>query len=407
MKGGALLRALPVIALTAQQSAAMLAIPPFLQTLGFPLALIGGLVSLGPFLSLSARIPSGLLYRTSRARLLIITTLLVINGCNILYTLVDHALIFALVHSVNGFFLGAATTFYMAFFVEALPEDESRQHAMGYYMGCLATGHSTGGLAAGFIADRLGYAPAFYFAALLPLLCAAALLLYPKEESSSSRKESRKEPFAFSTVKNSLKAIAEPRMANVVMVALFLNILHQIGAVFLPLYGLAVGLNLTQMGIIKSLYALCNAITRPLSGLVVHHLGTHRLSLFGLPVQSIFLMLIPLCVDFTPLLIVYILAGFMRAVVIVSNAIMLVQDVDQTRFPQGLTSGIYNAAGDLGNILGPSLGGVIAALSGIAGLFVMGPLAMALLFLGALQTVKFIPPSSTSGNGKSGVPPAG
>jgi MFS family permease len=81
----------------------------------------------------------------------------------------------------------------------------------------------------------------------------------------------------------------------------------------------------------------------------------------------------------------------MRAVAIVSNAIGLVEDVDETRVQRGVASGIYNAAGDLGNILGPSAGGMIAAFTGLAGLFVFTPLISTLLFFIVLRRMKTRP----------------
>ncbi|MCH7912393.1 MAG: hypothetical protein IH856_05065 [Deltaproteobacteria bacterium] len=87
MIGSTLKLSLPVIALTAQQSAVFLAISSFLQDLGFPVVAIVSLISLGPFLALAARIPTGLAYRAARARLLIVMALLVIGLCNFLYTL--------------------------------------------------------------------------------------------------------------------------------------------------------------------------------------------------------------------------------------------------------------------------------------------------------------------------------
>ncbi len=393
MKASTLKLSLPVIALTAQQSAVSLAIPPFLQDLGFPVVAIGSLISLGPFLALAARIPTGLAYRAARARLLIVMALLVIGLCNFLYTFTTNSIIFALIHSVNGFALGAATTLYLAFFVEALPQNENRHHAMGIYMGCLAISHSSGSFLAGVIADRLGYPATFQTAAFLALLCAAVLVIFRRRPDSLDHQENRPDPSAFTSLRNSLRAVAEPEMASVVVVALFLNLLHQIGNVFLPLYGLAVGLTLTQIGIIKGLYALCNAITRPLSGFVVTRMNSRRLCNIGLVIQAVFLMLVPLYSDFGPLLTVFLLSALMRAVVVVSNAISMVQDVDQTRLPRGLTSGVYNAAGDLGNILGPSAGGLIGAMTGIAGIFVVGPLSAVLLFLVVLQGIRLLPRS--------------
>ena len=187
------------------------------------------------------------------------------------------------------------------------------------------------------------------------------------------------------TSKESLKALLEPELATVVIVALFLNLLHQMGGVFISLYGLAVGMSLTQIGIIRAAYAGCNAVTRPISGHVVNKVGHRGLSYFGLPLQSLILMLVPLFTGFGPVLFVYVASGLLRAIVIVANAVGLVQDVPESRVRRGLASGVYNAAGDLGNILGPSIGGLIAHAAGIASVFVIGSLgSTALFFLGVL-----------------------
>ncbi len=124
----------------------------------------------------------------------------------------------------------------------------------------------------------------------------------------------------------------EPELATVVMVALFLNLLHQMGGVFISLYGLAVGMSLTQIGIIRAAYAGCNAVTRPISGHVVNKVGHKGLSYFGLPLQSLILMLVPLFTGFGTILFVYVASGFMRAIVIVANAVGLVQDVPESGF---------------------------------------------------------------------------
>mgnify|MGYP003694116785 CR=1 FL=1 len=63
-------------------------------------------------------------------------------------------------------------------------------------------------------------------------------------------------------------------------------------------------------------------------------------------------MLIPLFTGFGPILAIYVLSGLMRAIVIVANAVGLVQDVDENKVQRGLASGIYNAAGDFGQYSG-------------------------------------------------------
>ncbi len=387
MKANTLKLCLPVIAISIQNTAAWLIIPPFLQELQFPVATIGFLVSLLPVFSLASRIPTGIAYKKSRARALITVAVLVMCVCNFLYSLARNSLTFALVHGINGFAYGAVTTLYMAFYVDSLPADENRTHAMGYYVGSLAVGYSTGNFLAGYIADHFGYAVTFYVAALLSLACLPLLWLLSGSPTQETARE-KKSPLARLRFGDSLKAVLDPNMAEVVVVALFLNFLNQVGGVFLPLYGLSVGLTLTQVGVIRAFYALCNAITRPLSGLVVTRFGHHRLSYGGLSLQSALMMLVPLFTGFGTVLALYIIAGFMRAVALVSNTVGLVQDVDETKVQRGVASGIYNAAGDLGNILGPIAGGLIASFTGVGGIFVIAPLGSTVLFFVAMWGLK-------------------
>ncbi|MBI4526246.1 MAG: hypothetical protein HY695_20810 [Deltaproteobacteria bacterium] len=71
MKASTLKLCLPVMAMTAQQTAGALVLPPFLDDLKYPVSAIGSLISVGPVLTLAARLPAGFVYRGSRARMLI------------------------------------------------------------------------------------------------------------------------------------------------------------------------------------------------------------------------------------------------------------------------------------------------------------------------------------------------
>jgi len=386
MKAKTLKLCLPVIAITVQNNTSWLILPPFLQHLRFPVATIGTLIALSPLFSLVSRIPLGIVYNKNRARALITVAILIMGVCSFLYSIAENSLAFALVHGLNGFAYGAATTVYMAFYVDSLPPDENRSHAMGYYVGSLAVGYSTGNFLAGYLADRFGYDVAFYAASSLSLvgLTLIALIGASKTEPIAIGKGSRPGSFR---CRESLKALVESKMAEVVILAIFLNFLNQVGGVFFPLYGLAIGLTLTQLGFIRAIFTLCNAVTRPLSGFIVTHFGHRRLGYSGFSLQSALMMLVPLCTGFGSLLVVSTLTGLMRAVAIVSNAVGLVEDVDETRIQRGVASGIYNAAGDLGNILGPVAGGLIATLTGIAGLFVAAPLSLTLLFFVTIWSI--------------------
>jgi DHA1 family multidrug resistance protein-like MFS transporter len=370
----------PIVAVTIQSNSASTVIPPYLDHMRIPVALIGTLISLGPVFALASRLPMGMAYNQTRARALLSVAILAMGLTNYLYAFATDALLFAAVHSLNGFAYGAVTTLYLAFYVDSLAPDENRNHAMGYYVGTLALGYSTGNFFGGLIADHWGYAWTFQLAALLSLVSVALMWFLHAPSSSAASKVKGKAGAKFAS-KESLRALLEPELATVVLVALFLNLLHLMGGVFISLYGLAVGMNLTQIGIIRAAYAGCNAVTRPISGHVVNRIGHRGLSYFGLPLQSLILTLVPLFTGFGTILLVYVASGLLRAIVVVANAVGLVQDVPESRVRRGLASGVYNAAGDLGNILGPSIGGLIAHATGIASVFVVGSLGSTALFL--------------------------
>lgn len=368
----------PIVAVAIQANSASTVIPPYLDHMRIPVGLIGTLISLAPLLALASRLPVGMAYNHQRARFLVSIAILVMGATNYLYSFATDSLSFALVHSMNGFVYGAVTTLYLAFYVDSLAPDENRNHAMGYYVGSLAMGYSTGNFFGGLIADHWGYALTFQLGAFLSPVSAGFLWFLHRADSGT--KSEIKKASGKLTWSESLKALVEPELATVVIVAMFLNLLHQMGGVFISLYGLAVGMTLTQIGIIRAAYAGCNAVTRPISGHVVNKLGHKGLSYFGLPLQSLILMLIPLFSGFGTILLVYVCSGFLRAIVIVANAVGLVQDVPESRVRRGLASGVYNAAGDLGNILGPSIGGLIAQATGVASVFVIGSLGSTALF---------------------------
>jgi predicted MFS family arabinose efflux permease len=387
MKASTVKLLVPLVAITIQSNSASTIIPPYLDYLHIPLGVIGSLISLGPVLALASRLPVGVAYNHHRARLLITLAVLAMGVTNFAYSLTTGTMTFALVHSLNGFAYGAVTTLYMAFYVDSLAADENRNHAMGYYVGSLALGYSTGNFFGGLIADHFGYAITFQGAAFLSLVPCALLWLLRAPAGKEPGKAKEKAKVKLMS-KEFWRALLEPGLATVVVTALFLNLLHQMSGVFISLYGLAVGMTLTQIGIIRAAYAGVNAITRPISGHVVDRVGHRGLSYAGIPLQSALLMLIPLFSGFGPILIIYIMSGLMRAIVIVANAVGLVQDVDETKVQRGMASAVYNSAGDLGNIIGPSIGGIIAHATSIGAVFVYGSLGSTILFLVVILAVR-------------------
>lgn len=379
-KANAFLRYFAIVLITGQTGFAGNILPPFLDHLNYPVSLLGMLLSVSSISSFFARLPAGVVYRPESAKRWIAVGLTVVACANLLYPFAVHPVAFALVQTMQGFAYGALTTMYLALFIDGLDVLSSRHHAMGYYTGCLAVGHSLGSVCSGYVADHLGYKLTFFMGAVVALAAAGIILALssPRPRSvpadpAAARAEAARKRFR-------LSLLADPKITLLVLVAMFLNLLLQLGNAFFPLYGLAVGLNLTQIGFIKSSFSLCNAVTRPLTGGVIRKVGHQRLSSFGIALQAVFLTLISLFTDMTWLLLLFLLAGFFRAIVMVANTISVIEDVDEERVGRGVASGLLHGAGDLGSILGPSVGGGIAHVVGVRSVFFVAPPLMTLVF---------------------------
>jgi predicted MFS family arabinose efflux permease len=120
---------IPMVAVSIQANSATTVIPPYLDHMHIPVALIGTLISLGPVLALLSRLPVGMAYNHQRARL-VISAMIAMGITNYLYGFASGPMTFAVVQGINGFAYGAITTLYMAFYVDSLAPDENRNHAM-------------------------------------------------------------------------------------------------------------------------------------------------------------------------------------------------------------------------------------------------------------------------------------
>src|SRR6185503_18834762 len=212
MKLSTLKLLIPMVGVSIQANSATTLIPPYLDHMQIPVAAIGSLISLAPIFALASRLPVGMFYHHSHARSLLSVAILAMGCTNYLYALATNSVIFGIVHALNGLFYGAVTTLYMAFFVDSLDADENRNHAIGYYVGSLAMGYSTGNFLGGLTADYWGYASTFQLGALLSFISVALLWLLHGPgyvgESKAKAKESAK-----LTARESLKVLLEPELA--------------------------------------------------------------------------------------------------------------------------------------------------------------------------------------------------
>jgi MFS family permease len=164
--------------------------PPYLDTLGFSVDLIGFLMAVGSVASLASRLPGGVLYRGSRARALLVGALVLAIVTTLATPFVHDAVVFGALRVAIGFSYGIVTTTNLARFIEALPPGTNRPRAMGYYSSALAVGLVMGNAVGGFVAEWFGYLVAFESAVAFYVLAIVAGATLP----APARREAYADP---------------------------------------------------------------------------------------------------------------------------------------------------------------------------------------------------------------------
>ena len=328
-------------------------VSPLLESWGYSVAAIGFLVAVSSLVALGSRLPGGVLYASNRARWLLLGALLLGILASALHPLATTAWAFAIVRGLAGASFGVATTVNLALFTERLPAGAARQRGLGYYTAGIAVGYSLGAYVAGVAADAVGLSWAFAFAVGFGLL---ALPGVPPGGVGASRVGGKDEPFRW-------EALRQPRLVAVMAVCFSLFVMFSYWNAYLPLYALAVGLTLGDVGIIRGAFGLCQVVARPAGGASVGRVGAGRLIVFGLLVQTAMLVVVPLATTLVPLLVLFVVNGTTRALAIVANAVELVEAAEDARVSRGMMAGAYNTAMDLGTLAGPAVGGLWPARS--------------------------------------------
>jgi MFS family permease len=393
---GPLARGFVVVAATmSADSLVHFLFPPYLDSLGFPVDLIGFLMALASLASLVSRLPAGMVYRGSRARALIVGALVIAILTTLAIPFVHDPLLFGVLRVIIGLAYGVVTTTNLARFIEAVPPGTNRPRAMGYYAAALAVGLVIGNGVGGFVAEWFGYLVAFQSAVAFYLVALAVALALPAPPRRTVLAHAAHRPAAPRTLGARLAALRDPGLVTVASAAMLIAFMQMISGAFLPLYGLSVGLAIAEIATVRAAGSLTNVFGRAGAGPLTQRLGRHRAQHVGIALQAAGVVGYSFCTTFWPLLAAMLWVSVWRSIVLVANTIALTEDVPEERISRGLSSGIYNAATDVGQIIAPALGGVVAAAFGLETMLrLLPPAVLAVYLLVAFGATRLAPASA-------------
>src|SRR5262245_50467800 len=303
-----------VLGLNAAEGVTQLLIPPYLEQRDYPIALIGFLFALPYGVALVCRVPAGLVYRGSRARLLVGGAAVLAARVALLSSRAPGPLAFGALRAAQGVALAVVTTVTLAHFMATVASGAARGRAMGYYVSALSAGYMTGGAIGGPIAERWGYQTGFAVAAALALGTAVLGYWLPRADDAAASLAVPRGGLA-----GLRRALGDPGLLYASAVAFLLSCMYHVPGTFFPLYGLSAGLGLGEIGFIRAAFAFVNTTVRGVSARLLDRVGVRPAVAVGLTCHAMALAFVPAFGGFLPLLVLLLFVAFWRAVVIVGS----------------------------------------------------------------------------------------
>jgi len=420
-------------------------VPLNLNRNGLGPELIGLIIFVFSLTSLLSRGAAAAIYRPGRARLMIVGAGIASTIAYLFTPFVDDPVLFAALMAFDGFGWGVATTSLLATMMVVTPRSITPAVAMGWYVGFQGVAFALATTVGGLLAELAGIQIAMVVLATMPVMAAVliAVRLPRREEPGSAdvgalldgleaadldepiiRRHRTGMRHGVHVARKSLRGL--PLAVWVAaLVAAYLNIMNGLLQSFFPLLGLALGLSIAQIGTLSSIRSAISAIARfgagwlfsrvratrlhlPLLGLAlglsIAQIGTlssirsaisaiarfgagwlfsrvraTRLHLPLLAVSAATLALIPSAGSYLLNVPLFAMNGVSRGLLRVTSGAAA---MESTRRDQaGLTAAVMTAGLDVGKMIGPLIGGIVAAAIGLDWMFRTVPLAFLLVMV--------------------------
>lgn len=335
------------------------------DSLGATPFMVGMIVALSTVTGIFLKLPMGLLSDVLNRQRLMIGGVLAFAIPPFFYPFITDLPMLGALRLIHGLATAMFTPLALAMVGEWFAQQ--RGEAFGWYTSATQGGGLLGPMIGGFIVYQYGFSPAFLLAGVFGLLAVLFFWLIPPSPLVSQAQD-HSWAMLWSEMREGLRRVCQsPPILMTSLVEAAKMVGNGTLMAFLPLYGLFIGLNAAEIGVLFGIQALTSFISKPFMGRVSDRGSRQPLIVSGLCLCGLMVMLIPQVQGYGMLLLVAGAFGFGEAVV-TSSTTALVADLSQGKGIGG-GMGLRGTIMDMGHAGGPLLAGFLIDQLGYGGGF--------------------------------------
>ena len=335
------------------------------DSLGANPFMVGMLVALSTVTGIFLKLPMGLLSDVLNRQRLMIGGVLAFAIPPFFYPFVSDLSTLGMLRLIHGLATAMFTPLALATVGEWFTYQ--RGEAFGWYTSATQGGGLLGPMIGGALVYQYGFSPAFLLAGILGMLAVFFFWLIP-QDSPPVPVSSHSLSTVWPEMRDGLRRVCQsPPILMTSLVEAAKMIGNGTLMAFLPLYGLLIGLNAAEIGVLFGVQALTSFIAKPFMGRISDQRSRQPLIFGGLCLCALMTVLIPHLQAYALLLLVAGVFGFGEAVV-TSSTTALVADLSQGK-GLGAGMGLRGTIMDIGHAGGPLIAGFLIDHLGYGGGF--------------------------------------
>jgi predicted MFS family arabinose efflux permease len=350
--------------------------PVYLSDNGIDVGSIGLSLSMFGVAALGARFVIGSAFSASRVRLTIAGSALASTLSLLAITWTESIALFTLLISVHGFGWGVLATVLLTLVIQGKGKGRTTA-VMGWYVGVEGIGRTGSPVLAGILGGALGPAPAMRIHALLLFATAmvGVFLVRDAPPPEPTHEDALPKP-RFNVARFRHAPLAAWVAA---LTGFYLNTTNAVLNTFFALLGLTLGFTLTQIGTLAGSRSAVSALIRFVAHRAFKIMSFRTLFAPLYLINAASAALIGVVTFYPVQFILWMPNGASRGLLRVGSMGEAMEDSPEDS--ASATAALIGAGYDLGRIIGPAVGGVVAAAVGMQAMFVGMPLVFVALLL--------------------------